>query len=379
MSITPTSAKIRVAVLFGGQSGEHEISLLSAHSIIQHLDRAQFTVIPIGIDRQGSWRLGTDKRNHDAPLCLPDAHSTIFHPNLLKAATNTSCAAPFDVIFPAVHGTLCEDGTLQGLLEQADIPYVGCGVLASAISMDKDISKRLARDAGIDIAPFVTLQYAQWQKNPAALLATINTQLPHLPLFVKPANTGSSVGIRKVKNIAQLTDAIDEAFAYDNKVIVEQGIDARELETAVLESLTPGEPPIVSLTGEIQPQHEFYDYTAKYLDDHGAEFHIPAQLDAATAARIKQLAADIFTLLNCSGMARVDLFLDRQTDKLYFNEINTIPGFTAISLYPRLMQASGMSYPALLTHLIKLALQRHTAKQRLRRAFPLENTTCASA
>lgn len=373
------SKKIRVAVLYGGRSGEHEVSILSATNVIKNLDRTRFEVIPIGIDKQGTWFLGEDKQlNVDSPkLQLQrDAERMLFAPSYIgKSALQTrdmrhSTERLFDVIFPVIHGTLCEDGTVQGLLELADVPYVGCGVLSSAIGMDKDISKRLIMNAGLSVPRFLVVKHGQWHKNAAAFCQLIAKELQY-PLFVKPANTGSSVGVQKIKHEKDLMAAINTAFRFDTKVIVEEGIDAIELEVAVLEALDEGADPIVSVVGQVTPtgNHEFYSYASKYLDEHGADLMIPAQISTALQEEARLLAKNIFAALDCEGMTRVDLFLERNTEKLYFNEVNTIPGFTAISMYPRLMAASGMDYPQLLTHLIETAIKRHGRKSKLTREY----------
>ncbi len=380
--------KIRVAVLYGGRSGEHEVSLASATNVIQNLDREQFEVVPIGIDKEGVWFLGDDvfKKGMTGPAQVylsRDSERMLFTPNsigkqlqhikptqLLPQTKNSERV--FDVIFPVIHGTLCEDGTVQGLLELADVPYVGCGVLSSSIGMEKDISKRLIRDAGISVAPYLVINRGQWEYDAPHFCQAITEKL-HFPLFVKPANTGSSVGVEKVKKAADLAAAINNAFQYDTKVIVEQGIDAIELEVAVLESHTYGKDPIVSVVGEVRSRHEFYSYAAKYLDENGAELFIPAEISAELQREAQTAAKNIFNALECEGMARVDLFLERGTNKIFFNEINTIPGFTKISMYPKLMNASGMGYSELLTHLIRLAIARHSRKTKLSREYVRAN------
>ncbi len=372
------SNKIRVAVLYGGRSAEHEVSLLSAANVIQYLDPAQFEVVPMGIDKQGNWFLGKDVflkslENKKVPK-LYDSMNTWFTPEwigkpvdqtFLPEKINSSHeSSAFDVVFPAVHGTLCEDGALQGLLELAGVPYVGCGVLSSAIGMDKDISKRLVSQVGIAFAPYVVIKQEQWKNNPAHFSKHIQEKLSY-PVFVKPVNTGSSIGITKVKTEDQLSSAIEEAFQFDVKVIVEKALDIFELEVAVLESLESNGEPIVSVVGEIKPRHEFYSYDAKYIDENGAELIIPAQIPSDIQEKARQMAKEIFSVLECEGMARVDLFLDKKTQQIYFNEINTIPGFTKISMYPKLMQASGIDYTALLSHLIHLAMKKHGQKRQL--------------
>lgn len=372
--------KTRVAVLFGGRSSEHEVSLQSATNVIQNLDRDRFDVVPIGIDKQGCWYLSDDIHHKlDAPPAVlqlkQDEKNMLFNPSLISRPTDLiprgkNSERIFDVVFPVIHGTLCEDGTVQGLLELADIPYVGCGVLASAVGFDKDVSKRLIREAGLNVPNFLVVSLGQWHKNPAAFCTEVMQQLA-LPVFVKPSNTGSSVGIQKVKRQADLQKAIDNAFLFDTKVIVEQGVDAIEIEIAVLEALALGEDAIVSVAGEIRPQngHEFYSYESKYLDENGAAIIIPADLSRPLQKELTLMARKIFTALDCEGMARVDLFVEKQTQKIYFNEINTLPGFTAISMYPKLLMASGISYPELLTHLIDLAINRHACKQKLIREY----------
>jgi D-alanine-D-alanine ligase len=383
-----TTEKIRVAVLYGGRSGEHEVSLASATNVIKYLDRSRFEVVPIGIDKEGKWFLGEDvfKKELNAPSMLQLHRETdrmLFNPDLLGktpqqhsmqansflSKTNGN-ARLFDVIFPVIHGPLCEDGTVQGLLELTDIPYVGCAVLSSAIGMDKDVSKRLIQYAGIAVPRFFTIKRGQWDMDAASFCDLVSNEIGY-PLFVKPANTGSSVGVEKIKSKDHLKTSIDRAFQYDTKVIIEQGINAIEIEVAVLESLVYGKDPIVSIPGEIRPStsHEFYSYASKYIDEKGAEAIIPAPLSKELQEKIQTIAKTIFLTLECEGMARVDLFLERNTHTIYFNEINTIPGFTQISMYPKLMNASGISYSELLTHLVLLAMERHTRKSSLSREY----------
>ncbi len=378
--------KIRVAVLYGGRSAEHEVSLVSATNVILNLDRSRFDVVPIGIDKEGSWFLGDDVFKKELPGRSPmlrlhrDQDRMLFNPDLIgKLAVPFANAkhpmlSPghrlFDVVFPAIHGHLCEDGTVQGLLELADIPYVGCGVLASAVGMNKDISKRLIQNAGFSVPPYVVVRDADWAHEKATYVKKISQELKY-PVFVKPINTGSSIGITKVKHLNELTNAIEVAFQYDTKVIIEQGIDAIEIEVAVLESRDSHQDPIVSVPGEIRPNqnHEFYSYASKYLDENGAELIIPAPISVEIQEKIKNTAKQIFKVLDCEGMARIDLFLERGTNHIYFNEINTLPGFTMISMYPKLMAASGVNYTDLLTHLVMLAMERHAKKSRLHRHF----------
>lgn len=370
-----TGDKIRVAVLFGGRSAEHEISLHSAKNVIQYLDPARFDVVPIGIDKQGNWFLGNDifsksLAENSVPKLMA-ADDTWFTPRWVgqsveKTSLSTvNAGQPFDVVFPVVHGSMCEDGTLQGLLELADLPYVGCGVLASSMGMDKDISKRLAMLAGVKVAPYVVIKLPEWQHLKKACLQKVADKLD-FPVFVKPANTGSSVGINKVKEAASLEAAIEEAFRYDTKILVEKGLDIIELEIAALQSLNEKDGAMVSVAGEIRPSHEFYSYDAKYIDENGAQLLIPAPIPDATQQEAQAIAKTLFAALECEGMARIDLFLTKDTHEIYFNEINTIPGFTKISMYPKLMEASGVSYTQLLTNLIELAMRRHEQKQLVR-------------
>lgn len=368
--------KIRVAVLYGGRSGEHEVSLRSAASVVRHLDRARFDVVPVSIDKAGRWQWNDPRRieqtNATELPILADAPEIRLatgldgHGVLLPVSGEATHPIGIDVVFPVVHGPLCEDGTLQGLLELAGVAYVGSGVLASAVSMDKDVAKRLASQAGIPIAPYHALTRKAFARDRSAALAEVTAGLT-LPVFVKPCNMGSSVGVHKVKAWDALGPALDDAFRYDVKVLVEQGIDAREIEVAVLE----GDPLFVSLASELHPglQHEFYSYEAKYLDPEGARVDLPARLEAAEMDRVRSLAAETFAALECSGFARVDFFLDRQGGQFYFNEINTLPGFTSISMYPKMMEASGVSYGELLTRLVELALDRHRQRQSLTRDY----------
>lgn len=371
--------RVRVAVLYGGRSGEHEISLLSAASVIRNLDRERFEVIPIGIDKKGRWRYNDIGLLHG--VSMPELDDDDEVPSLMLPPHPTAGKGPLvsidpagtpptiDVVFPVVHGPLCEDGTLQGMLELADVPYVGSGVLGSAVGMDKDVAKRLAVAAGIDVAPFLTIRRERYRKggeSAGPFIEDVEHRLRY-PCFVKPANMGSSVGIHKAHDRAELRAAIDDAFLYDVKILVEAAIDAREIELAVLENIDEGGEPRVSIPGEILPTHEFYSYEAKYLDESGAALKIPADLDDHQITAAQRIAARVFETLECEGMARVDLFLDRETGRLLFNEVNTIPGFTTISMYPKLWEASGTSYRDLLSTLIDLAVARHRRRSTLLR------------
>src|SRR5204863_3994352 len=373
--------KLRVAVLYGGRSGEHEVSLQSAASVINYLDRDRFEIVPVAIDKRGCWQLNDislleGKKSlpvfQNAPrVVLPPNPADMGGDNALIRLGESGEARSIDVVFPVMHGPLCEDGTIQGLLELADLPYVGCGVLASAIAMDKEMAKRVARDAGIPIVPYVSLRHEVWEKEKQQLANSIKEQLGY-PVFVKPANLGSSVGVHKVKGPSGLNAALKDAFNYDRKVLVEAAVNAREIEVSVLENLEGGADPLVSIPGEIDPTHEFYSYEAKYLDEKGAELIIPARLDPEQTKRAQDIGRKAFTVLECEGMARVDLFLDRTSGDFFFNELNTIPGFTSISMYPKLWEASGISYQELLSKLIDLAISRHKKKKTLVREFRIE-------
>jgi D-alanine-D-alanine ligase len=371
-------SKLRVAVLYGGRSGEHEVSLQSAASVINHLDRQRFEIVPVAIDKQGRWRLN-DISLLEGKKSLPvfkDAPKVVLPPNLAETSSGSALihlgesgeARAIDVVFPVVHGPLCEDGTIQGLLELADVPYVGCGVLASAVAMDKEMAKRVARDAGVPIVPYVSLKHEIWKKQRRHSAEKIQNELGY-PVFVKPANLGSSVGVHKVIEPTELERALEDAFTYDTKVLVEVAINAREIELSVLENPEAGADPLVSVPGEINPTHEFYSYEAKYLDEKGAELIIPARLDAPQTERAQEIARNIFSAIECEGMARVDLLLDRTTGQFFFNELNTIPGFTSISMYPKMWEASGINYQELLSRLVDLAISRHQRKKALVREF----------
>ncbi len=365
--------KLHVGIIFGGRSGEHEISLRSARCIVDAIDREAYTISLIGIDHAGRWHLLGEpafRRLTDAALPALDGTDKEVgllpapgEGNLIDLARPGVTISRLDVVFPVLHGPYGEDGTVQGLLELADLPYVGSAVLGSALGMDKDVQKRLLRDGGIPIVPFVTTTRAQWSADAREVTARAGGL--GVPLFVKPANLGSSVGITKVKSMEVLSDSVATALEYDNKVIIEKGIAAREIECAVLGN----DAPQASVPGEICPQNDFYSYEAKYVDDAGATLRIPAPLTPAQTARVRELAVRVFQLLDCAGMARVDFFLERATGQLYVNELNTIPGFTTISMYPKLWEASGVPYAELIRRLIDLALQRHAQRSRLKKTY----------
>jgi D-alanine-D-alanine ligase len=371
--------KLRVGVLFGGRSGEHEVSLVSAASVLRGLDPAKYEVVPIGITKQGRWVLprmaapAAELTHTELRRTLAEAPGVLLpaepaENSLIPA--DEPLAAParslrLDVVFPVLHGTYGEDGTVQGLLELADLPYVGAGVLGSAVGMDKEVAKRLFLQAGLPVAPYVALRRHEWEKNPKQVAAIVRRKL-RFPVFAKPANLGSSVGIRKVRRARELAPAIEHAFEFDSKILIEQGIAGREIEVSVLGN----EAPEASVPGEVIPAREFYDYTAKYLED-STRFVVPAQLPPRQAQRVRALAVAAFRALECEGMARVDFLVAGRTGKIYVNELNTIPGFTPISMYPKLWEASGLAYPALLDRLIELALARHREKSRRRTSIEL--------
>jgi len=389
-----TAKKLRVGVLFGGRSGEHEVSLLSAASVMQAIDRSKYEVVPIGITKQGLWltdlhaeqlikgeftaaprnknlRAG-DPAATSAAAVLAKGEAVIVPPvpsahSLVPFETPRDHAAPrpisVDVIFPVLHGTYGEDGTLQGLLELADIPYVGSGVLGSAAGMDKDIMKRLFCDSRLPLVKHLAVLRSEWEQQPKKIEKMVDSALKY-PVFVKPANLGSSVGISKAHEATELPAAMNEAARYDRKIIIEQGVGgkrhkAREIECAVLGN----DEPIASICGEIIPSKEFYDYNAKYIDP-GSELLIPARLDHTQVRQIQEMAIRAFQSVECSGLARVDFLMDPVSGHFYLNEVNTMPGFTAISMYPKLWAATGIEYPALIDRLIQLALERYADKKR---------------
>ena len=391
--------KLRVGILFGGRSGEHEVSLLSAASVSNAIDKNRYEVVPIGITKQGRWvtaedaerLLGGNAGHAPAQLRAGDPEATAGAAILARGEAvvvppepqhrQGSALAPFqsdatglarrsadrainvDVIFPVLHGTFGEDGTIQGLLELADIPYVGAGVLGSAAGMDKDIMKALFRAADLPIVKHVTILRSEWEDGAKKVQRRVASQLKY-PVFVKPANLGSSVGISKAHDGRELGPAIEEAAKFDRKIVIEQGVGgkkqkAREIECSVLGNDRPES----SVPGEIVPSTEFYDYKAKYLDE-GSQLIIPAKLSKAETKRVQQLAIAAFQAVDCSGLARVDFLMDPKNRKIYLNEINTMPGFTSISMYPKLWAASGLPYPKLIERLIQLGLERHAEKMK---------------
>jgi D-alanine-D-alanine ligase len=367
------STKIRVGLLFGGRSGEHEVSLISAASVLKGLDPAKYEVVPIGITRQGQWRVGSkalkllpevlDRGTPIIPSVDPQG------PKLVPTGAGRirPPAPPLDVIFPVLHGTFGEDGTVQGLLELANVPYVGAGVLASAVGMDKDVMKRLFRDAGLPVVKWICVLRREWENSAAKVKRRVESEL-HYPVFVKPANLGSSVGISKVPSAKLLGSAMDLAAQYDRKIVVERGLDAREIECSVLGN----ELAEASLPGEVVPVNEFYDYEAKYLKE-GSELIIPAPVSKRQTREVQDLAIRAFRAIDGAGMGRVDFLLDRKTRRIFVNEINTLPGFTSISMYPKLWEASGLAYPKLLDRLIELGLERH--RDQIRKIYSCRSET----
>ena len=391
--------KLRVGILFGGRSGEHEVSLLSAASVLNAIDKNKFEVVPIGITKEGRWltasaaqrMLQGKPQDEDRHLRAGDPEATpgaavlasgeavVVPPEPVHRGSGSSMV-PFqtdtalarrasdrainvDVIFPVLHGTFGEDGTIQGLLELADIPYVGAGVLGSAAGMDKDIMKSLFRAAGLPIVKHVTLLRGDWEAQPKKAEKSVEKNLKY-PVFVKPANLGSSVGISKAHDRKELGPAIYEAAKFDRKIVIEEGVGgkkhkAREIECSVLGN----DRPQASVPGEIVPGKEFYDYTAKYLDE-GSELVIPATLTKAETKKVQELVIKAFQAVDCSGLARVDFLMDPKNRKIWLNEINTMPGFTSISMYPKLWAASGVSYSDLIEKLIQLGLERHGEKKK---------------
>ena len=354
--------KLRVGVIFGGRSGEHEVSLRSAESIMRALDRSKYEVVPIGLTKEGKWLLEAR-----AIALLPQAVVEMDGQQqvaLIGDPTRTGLlkfndpegklsSEPLDVVFPVLHGTYGEDGTIQGLLDMANVPYVGCGVLASAAGMDKIIMKQLFQQAELNIVEYEWFLRSSWEENPGTILEKIIRKI-HFPVFVKPANLGSSVGISKARNRAELRSAIHDAARYDRKIIVERAVEGREIEVSVLGN----DAPIASLPGEILLGHEFYDYNDKYVDN-ASRTDIPAKLSKGLIERFQRDAIKAFQAVDGTGLARVDFFLERHTNRVIVNELNTMPGFTSISMYPKLWEASGIPFHELIDRLIALAFERH--------------------
>ncbi len=361
------SEKTKVGVIFGGRSGEHEVSLKSARSVMDALDKNKYEIIPIGIKKDGKWICGDNPleeltnneksgKNYEVTL-FPQPGKGLWKFDPVEKLTE------LDVIFPVLHGPYGEDGTLQGFLEMADIAYVGSGVAGSALGMDKILMKKIFLYEGMKISNFVGVNRRKWERDNSKYLQQINAELNY-PLFVKPANLGSSVGISKVKSELELEEAVDIAFGYDSKVVVEENLDGKEIEVSVLGNETPR----TSICGEIIPSKEFYDYEAKYLDDN-SELIIPANITDKLSDETRDIAARAFRALDAKGLARIDFFVNPKTENIYINEINTMPGFTEISMYPKLWEDTGISYKELLTEVIELSLLVYEDKKRNKTDF----------
>jgi len=367
--VSPDNKKrLRVGVLFGGRSGEHEVSLVSAASVIRGMDPDKYEPVPIGITKDGHWLIGEGAVKM-LPEVLKGGRRVMLTADPTEAALvpldRGAGAQRLDVIFPVMHGTFGEDGTIQGMLDLAGLPFVGAGVLGSAIGMDKDVAKRLCQEAGIPVVPWVTVHRWLWEKEPLAVKEEIEKAFPY-PVFVKPATLGSSVGMTKVHTAEELAPALDLACEYGMKILVEKAVMAREIEVSVLGNHEPK----ASVPGEIVPHREFYDYTAKYLEE-GTQLVIPAELKPTQVQKIQDLAVKAFRTLELSGMARVDFFVEKKGSKLYLNEVNTIPGFTSISMYPKLWEATGIPFKELIDKLIELAFEIHREKARTKYAIEL--------
>ena len=355
--------KLRVGVLFGGRSGEHEVSLASATSVIRGLDPQKYEAVPIGITKEGHWLIGAG-----AQKTLQEVLKAGQRVVMSADPTETALIAldggggaggpKLDVVFPVIHGTFGEDGTMQGLLELAGLPFVGAGVLGSAIGMDKDVAKKLMQVAGIPVVPWIAVQRADWERNPKEIRRAVEKKFK-FPVFVKPATLGSSVGMTKVHSRAELGPALDLAAEFAMKILVERAVSAREIEVSVLGNHDPK----ASIPGEIVPHREFYDYAAKYLEE-GTQLLIPAKLKKSEIKKVRAMAVTAFKVLELSGMARVDFFIEKRGGKIFLNEVNTIPGFTSISMYPKLWEADGIPFRDLISKLIELALEQHREKAR---------------
>lgn len=366
--------KLKVGIIFGGRSGEHEVSFCSASSIMKAINRDKYTVVPIGITKEGRWispqesalALQSGRIEGKSTVILvnnPSGKSLISIDNHQEFKKET-WEGKLDVIFPVLHGPYGEDGTIQGLLELADIPYVGAGVAASAVSMDKELMKTIFKQKSLPVLKWLTIKRKDWQKDKEEILSLIQNTFEY-PLFVKPTNLGSSVGITKVHRKEELEKAIDLASSYDRKILIEEGLEgAREIECSVLGN----DEPQTSVVGEVKPAGEFYDYDSKYIDQ-ATQLIVPADLPEEVSGKVKQIALEAFKAIDAAGMARVDFFVTKKENKIYLNEINTIPGFTSVSMYPRLWEASGVSYPELIDQLIQLALERYQDKKQNKTSY----------
>ncbi|NLY51574.1 MAG: D-alanine--D-alanine ligase [Firmicutes bacterium] len=387
--------KLRIGVIFGGRSSEHEVSLISASCVLGAIDKNKYDVVPIGITKSGQWLLGDNaltlltqhaqkelegqgdplgdtllENQQVVPVSLvpiPGKASLVAVSPQENAVKAQQVLDGLDVVFPVLHGTYGEDGAIQGLLELADVPYVGSGITGSAVAMDKAMAKAVLAAGGFPQLPYLVVLRSQWEQNPELVRQEIEDRIGY-PCFVKPANLGSSVGISKVRGPEELDGALAEAATYDRKLVIEQDAgNVREVECSVLGN----ENPVASIPGEIVPSREFYDYIAKYHDK-DSQLIIPARISEKTAKRVQELAVKAFRAIDCAGMARVDFFVDKDTEEVYINELNTIPGFTPISMYPKLWEASGLSYGELIDRLIQLAIERHRDKQRNATSFKPE-------
>ncbi len=361
---------ITVGILYGGRSGEHDVSCCSAASVVSHLDASRYSVVAVGIDVDGKWyvqekpviiddkdfgkKLKIEKTGHWLVNHYEDENRLTFY------RQGSGKKVSVDVVFPVLHGSFGEDGTLQGLLELAMVPYVGAGVLGSSVGMDKDVAKRILRDEGIPVVPWITVYDADWKSNSEKITENIVSTFG-FPVFAKPANAGSSVGVTRISDAASLHDGIKNAFRFDVKVIIEPGIQCREIECAVLGNRSPEASPL----GEVVPVHEFYSYEAKYIDAEGAELKIPAEMDKQLEEEIRAAAIRGYQVLQCSGLARVDFFIDTTNNSIYLNEINTLPGFTSISMYPKLWDYMGVAYSELLDRLLQLAFERFNERKNI--------------
>lgn len=365
---------ITIGVLFGGKSGEHEVSRCSAASAFLALDRSKYKVIAIGIDYDGRWYPQKDPVVEKDPafgqvLALSaDGDWRINHfdlnSKLVLTEINSKEEIVIDCVMPVVHGTNCEDGTLQGLLDLCGVPYTGAGVLGSSVSMDKDATKRMLRDGGVPVTDWISVSRNEWRKSKEDLTKRCEEMFGY-PFFVKPANAGSSVGVHKIKDRSEAVTFIDDSLRYDLRVIVEPAVDCREIECAVIGN----DDPQASVLGEVIPSHEFYSYEAKYIDADGAKLAIPANIDKALSDKIRACAVKAYSILRIEGLARVDFFIDKKTGSFYLNEPNTLPGFTSISMYPKLWNADGVSYSQLLDKLIELAFERLEARKTIETRF----------
>jgi len=362
--------RLRIGVIFGGRSGEHEVSLASAASVIRALDAEKYEAVPIGITKDGRWLVGTTAvkmlpevlRSGDRVMLPADPSAAALMP---VGGGSGQPSVSVDVMFPVLHGTFGEDGTVQGLLELAGLPYVGAGVLASSVGMDKDVQKRLFEQAGIPIVPYLAVRRSEWEHDRVKVLREINKKF-RFPLFVKPATLGSSVGMTRVKAAHEISAAMDHAAEFALKIMVERGVIGREIEVSVL-----GNDDVrASVPGEVVPHREFYDYTAKYLEG-GTDLLIPAPLSKKQVVTFQDYAVRAFRSIDGTGMARCDFFLEHRTGKIFINELNTIPGFTSISMYPKMWEASGLPYSQLIDRLIELALELHREKARTKYTIEL--------